>query len=479
MFFWATLEKGVPFFLNFAITIILARLVPPEAYGLVAMTAIVIAIGTVIQNVGLSSALIQREEITDDDATTVFIVNTALSAAFGGALVLTAPSVAAFYQQPQLVPIIWANAVVLFLGSLGIIQSAMLQRHYRFRTGFIVELSAVAFAGTLAIAGALAGWGVWALVAFALGQQGARSVLLWLLVGWIPRGQFRWSSFTGLWSYARHLLLASLYHNIATNLSSVIIGKFYGVGVLGLFARAQSLQMMPVGLVTMPFQRVAFPLYSRHQGDMAGLMVLMRSHTRALALIGAFVMAGLVTCASEIPTFLFGPQWGNTGPMLQILAMATIPVVLMPLHSEANKGIGKSRWFLWVEILKKTVLVTTIIIGAAFGLEGLLYALVTAAVSDYVLSAVSSVRFVGYTWQDQLADILPSLGTGLAAIALAFGIEQWVQPQEGGIALLSKGLLVTVIFVATVAALGRRVFPEAFAAVRTFVRRTVARHSFS
>ena len=479
MFLWAALEKGVPFVLNFAITIIMARLVPPEAYGLVAMTAAVMAIGGVIQNVGLSSALIQRAEPSEDDATTVFIANVVLSVAVGCGLVCVAPTIAAFYERPELRSIVWANAFMLFVASLGIVQTVILQRHYKFRIGFIVELGAIAFAGSVAITMALAGYDAWALVAFSLGQQGARTVLLWLLVRWVPRGRFRWASFAVLWSYGRHLLLASLYHNVATNLTSVLIGKFYSAGLLGLFTRAQSLQMMPVGLVTMPFQRVAFPLYSRHQHDMAGLTVLMRTHTRVLSLLAAYITAGLATCAEEIVLVLFGPHWVASGSMLQVLAAAAFPALLMPIHSEANKGIGRSHWFLWIEIAKKTVLIAALVLGMFFGIMGFLIAIVLVSVSDYILSAICSVRFIGYGWQAQLADLLPSLGTGLAAFAITIGVDAVLQPQEALVELLLKGMVVTLVFGAMFIAFGARAFPEASVAVRVFVYRTATRLSFS
>lgn len=378
-----------------------------------------------------------------------------------------------FYGQPELESIIWVNAAIQIVSSASIIQNVMLQRQYLFRAGFIAEMGATVFAGFLALILGFLHYGVWALVTFSLGQQIAKTFLLWKIVRWKPRGRFCYHSLCSLWTFSAHLLFASLYHNVATNLTTVLIGKYYPATVLGLFTRAQSMQSMPVVLFIQPFQRVSFPLYSRHQHDVKALRELMRKHLRVLSVMSAYVTAMLLTCGTEVVPLIFGDRWTESGNMLEILAPAIFPAMLAPLHSEANKSLGNGRWFLWIEIVKKTLLVFVVALASFFGIKGLLLALVFVAFSDYYLSAISSVRFIEYSWKEQMSDMLPALFICLVAALVALLTDTVISPSGGKfVTLLLKGSVVSIVFGVIFLMFGSRLFPEAFFWVNSSIRRT-------
>lgn len=461
MFRWAVLEKNVPFVVNFAFTIILARLVAPEIYGLVAMTAILTALAQVMQGMGLNAALVQREKLAAQDTTTAFAANVVIGSILALLLVLCAGLIAKFFEREEVVNVVYANAMTLVLVAFGSVQMAMLQREYRFRAGLFIELSATVLAGGIAVWLALQGYDLLALLTLMVVREATRTMLLWLIVRWRPLGGVSLESWRQLWGFGKHMVGASLYHHFAMNLTSLLLGKFYSATTLGLYGRAQSLQVLPVGLVTQPVQRVAFPLYSRSQSDRAALRKLLRSHTRSIAPLAGLITAGLSTCASEIILILVGDAWIGAVPMLEILGLAAFFNILFPLHSEANKAIGASKWFLRVEVAKKTVLVMLVFSGVYLGLDWLLWLLFLASISDYVLSSMSSARFLDYSWREQSEDVLPALlltclaimGTKLAANALPDG--SWL--------LLSgalKGVVILCVFLAGVLVLGSKAFPE-------------------
>lgn len=462
MFLWAALEKNIPFILNFAFTIIVARLVSPEAYGLVAMTAIISALGTVLQNMGFTSALIQRKELTENDTTSVFITNVLLGGLIAVLLVAFAGPIASFFERKEIVFVVQVHAIAMFLASLGIVQTAILQREYRFRTGLQIELITTLLAGASALVAALNGLEVGALLLLIIVREATRVFLLWKLIRWRPNGSFSVASLKTLWGYARHMIGASLYHNFAANLSGVLLGKFYSPTVLGLFARAQSIQSLPVSLVTQPVQRVAFPLYSRHQTDLTELCRILRQHSRSVAFLGGIVTAGLSTCANELVLILVGDTWMQSVPMLQILGFAAFFKVIFPLHSEANKAIGESRWFFWVEVSKNTLLIVMIAIGILNGLTWLLWLIVLSSVMDYMLSATSSVRYLGYSWRQQAVDVGPALGLTVAAILAAqFGAE-FLTGSGLFLGLVTKGSIILTVFGIAIPLVGSRAFPEVY-----------------
>lgn len=474
MFFWAVLEKNIPFILNFVFTILLARLVTPEMYGLVAMTAILTALARVLQNLGFSSALIQREKLTEQDLTTTFVVNLGIGSLIVAILLALADQIALFFERAEIVLVVQANALALFLAALGIVQMAMLQREYRFRIGLMIEIAAILVAGVAALVAALQDADLLALLLIMVLREAVRTVLLWVLVRWRPKGGFSISSLRALWGFARHMIGASLYHHLATNLTGLLLGKFYSATTLGLFSRAQSLQLLPVSLITQPLQRVAFPLYSRSQKDLTDLVRMLRMHSRIVSVLAGAITACLATTAHEIVLILVGDAWSGSVPMLEILAFAAFFNVTFPLHSEANKAIGESRWFFWIEVAKKTALVGLVVLGIMQGVTWLLWALVASSVLDYLLSATTSVRYLGYTWRQQAFDIAPGMtlaGTAIAAVwitDLSVTVGIW-----GSLGL--KIFIVSLVFAVGIGTLGARVFPEIHAFGAGLAKRLMAR----
>jgi O-antigen/teichoic acid export membrane protein len=418
-YFWAFLERVAPLAISFIVSILIARMVGPAAYGLVAMLAIFMALGQAFTELGFGAALVQRKDITADDEKSVFVINVVAGLIITLILCLASPLVANFFDQAILVQLLCAQSLGIFIASTGLVQFAQLSRQMNFRLGAIIEVAATILSGIVGLTMAYAGYGVWSLVGLGLSREITRTAAAWIVVGWRPRGRFSKVRVAAMWDYCSKLLYASLLHRIATNLHSVIIGRMFPPAALGLYARASGLQALPVGVVTGIVQRVAFPLFSKHQDDRALLLQTLRKQTRLLVLMVSFMMGLLAVVASDLVPWLLGPNWAGAVPLLEILCIAGVFASAFPLHSQMTMALGKSSIFFKVELLKKLVIVIVLAVVYRFGLEAFAWGAVAISIGDYLLSAYPNRKLIGYSWEMQARDLAaPLLLCGMAAIML-------------------------------------------------------------
>lgn len=314
-YIWAAVERIAPQFVTFGISIVVARLLGPEAYGLIGMLTIFIALGQAFSELGLTAAIIQRKEVSDVDLTSVFYVNIVAGALITTLCCAISPLAADFYGKPLLQPLLCAQSVTFLISSLGTVQVALVSREMRFQMSAKVELIACVGSGLAGLSMAILGLGVWSLVGLNLSRIMLRVLLLWLLAGWRPRGKFSKTAFLPMWEYSSRLLYASLFHRVATNAYSVIVGKMFSPAVLGLYSRAVGLQEMPVGIIAGIVQRVAFPLYSRNQENQLYLHKILRKQVRLVLGVVVPGMAILFAISDE----LIFVCWGMIGAGISVV----------------------------------------------------------------------------------------------------------------------------------------------------------------
>lgn len=411
-YYWAFLERLAPLAISFVVSVIIARMITPEAYGLVAMLGIFMALGQAFTGLGFSAALVQRKDITQDDETSVFVINVIAGLFITIFLCAISPFVAQFFGQEILVSMLCVQSLGILVASTGLVQFALISRQLKFHVGAIIEMVATIFSGIVGISMAYLGYGVWSLVGLGLSREIVRTAAAWIAVRWRPRGRFSMERVALMWDYCSKLLYSSLLHHIATNLHTVVIGRIFAPAALGLYARASGLQALPTGVVTGIVQRVAFPLFSKHQDDKLFLLKSIRKQIRLLVLIVSLIMALLGLLASELIPWLFGPQWVGAAPLLEIICIAGIFTAAFPLHSEMTKALGESDIFFKIELLKKLTIVIVLAVVYRFGLEAFAWGAVAIAFADYCLSAFPSTRLIGYSWRMQFTDLLPPILLG-------------------------------------------------------------------
>jgi len=443
-YLWALIERVAPMAVSFAVSIIVARMIGPAAYGLVAMLAVFMALGQAFTELGFGAALVQRKEITADDETTVFVINLVAGSIITATLCAISPLVALFMHQEILTKLLCLQSLGILIASTGLVQFAKLSRQMDFHVGAVIELTGTAISGLVGIGMARAGLGVWSLVGLGLTREIVRASAAWLLVGWRPSGRFSNARAGSMWAYSGRLLYSSLFHRLVTNLYSILIGRIYAPAALGLYTRAISFQSLPSGLIVGIVQRVAFPLFSRHQDDKALLLRTIRRQIRLLALGVSAVMGLLAVIASDLVPWLLGNRWAGAAPLLEILCIGGVFASLFPLHSQMTMALGESGIFLKVEMLKKVAILVVLAAVYRFGLEAFAWGAIATSVADYCLSAWPSTRLLGYSWRMQFADIAPAvLLCGLPALALLQ--PSWPYPWTALTLMAVKGLLFGIV----------------------------------
>jgi teichuronic acid exporter len=404
---WSAFERFGQQGCAFFVQLVLARLLAPEEFGLIAMVVVFISISTVLIDAGFSRALVQRKEVTDSDLSTVFYFNLIVSFGVAGLLYLCAPFIASFYGLSDLSQILRFLSFGLILSALGAVHRSILTRNLLFKKLFWVSLPSVLVSGAVGIAMASCGFGVWSLVAQSLSMAFLSSFFLWFQVDWRPKWVFDGGCLKEMFPYGARLAISGVLDQGFQNIYVLIIGKVFSPVDVGYFQRARAFQQLPVVNFQSVLSRVAFPLLSTIQDD----PLRMKSAVRKSLLVGALfaftVMAGLAAVAEPMVVLLIGEKWLPSVPMLQALCIAG---ALFPVHSVNTNllmATGRSDWFLRLEVLKKLLVVVNVLITYRYGVQCMIWGIVITSAISLIMNTYYTRRLIGYTLMMQLSDILP------------------------------------------------------------------------
>lgn len=402
--------------IQFAFSVVLARLLVPEDFGLLAMLYVFTGLASAVAEGGLGAALIQRIENSPAEESSVFAFNALIGLIMALLLWVAAGPIEALYARPGLGVIAMAMGANVFINALGSIHSALIIREGRLGLQLQIGFAAGVVSGLVAVTLAWKGYGAWALVAQTLVASMVSTVLLWTLHGWRPT---RWPSMQALrplLGYGSALMAASLLDAAAGRLYTLLVGRVHGAAPLGLYMRAVSTQQLPHMMLNAAMRQVAFPQLAAHQADRAQLRTSMHAALRHAMLLHTPCVLGIAATAEWLVPTLFGPRWNPSVPILQVLCIAGS---LMPLH-HANltllKALGHSSLFLRLEVLKKAILVALLLMAIPFGLLAIAWAQVLAGALAVGINARYSKRLIGYGFVAQARDAGPYL---LAAVLMA------------------------------------------------------------
>lgn len=435
--------------LQFAATIVLARLLTPADFGVVAMLALFTGVATVLMDGGFSVALIQRQDVDHADESTVFWCNLGIGAALALCLVVIAPAIAAFYGVPVLAPLTRVMALVVLFAALGAIHSTLLTKRLDFRTQAKAGVVAGLLSGATAIVMAWQGYGVWALAAQAVVMAASMSGLLWWLHPWRPALVFNRASVRKLFAFGGYHLGSSLLEVLYARLYTVLIGRQFGPRDLGFYSNAESAKQMPVGFSGNLLARVALPMFSEASRDTAVLQRGVQLSIRGMMLVHAPVMLGIAALAEPLVLVLFGGQWLPAVPILQVLCISG---VLYPLHAinlHALMAQGHSRLMFRLEVIKKTIGVALIVFGALFGVMGIAWSQVAFSLVALAINTRYTRRLLGYGASAQLRDLAPALlaATLMAIVVYYIGVSWPASPvlEVGVLGLV--GMLIYLVLI--------------------------------
>jgi O-antigen/teichoic acid export membrane protein len=406
-FFWSGIEQLGPLVVNFTISVALARILGPAAYGLIGMLALFMGVAAVFADSGLSSALVQRKSLTVDDETSVFALNVAAGFLLASLLCLISPLVARFYHQPILMPLLCANTLSIIFSSFGIVQSALLSRNMQFKTTAMSTLISTFIAGGTGLVMAYSGCGVWSLVGSGVTGSLVKTALLWKMSSWRPRGKVRRQCIQAMWGYSSNILYCSLIGVTYQNMYTVIIGKVYSPISLGYYDQANKLRMLPVGIISRIVNRVAFPLFSRSHDDKPLMLKQLREIIRSTMFFSSCGMVLLAVIADPLIPLLLTEKWRPVVPLLRILCYAGVFYPVSSLYLMSLQAQGHSHLNSRLETIKMIIGIIAVALVYRYGVNALAWSVVVTTVNAYFLNAWYNVKLLGYHWRLQAFDILP------------------------------------------------------------------------
>ena len=421
---WSAIDVLVRYGLNFIVLVILARILSPADFGLVAMLALFVAISGVLIDSGFSQALVQRQQTTATEESTIFFFTVMMGALIAIILSASAPSIAAFYGQPLLEQMTYWMALNLFFNTLAAIHTTLLTKELNFKTITKAGVVAALVSGGVAVFMALRGWGVWSLVGQALASTITMVIMLWLLHPWRPQWLFSFSSLRAFFKFGGFLLWTGLLNTLYTNLYALLIGKLHTVQEVGFYSQAQRLQQLPVSAMTNVIGRVAFPIFAAAADDKARLVRGLRKGMTSVMFINVPLMLMLMFLAEPLMLTLLGGQWLPSVPVMQVLAVGGLLWPLHALNVNVLKAQGHSALNARIQLVKLTIGITLLLIASPYGILAIAYGQVVASFLAFFVNAHYTRIFLGYGGLAQLRDVMPYFAASLPMV-LSIGVVKW------------------------------------------------------
>ncbi|MEL3923028.1 lipopolysaccharide biosynthesis protein [Aeromonas enteropelogenes] len=443
---WSAIDRLVTQGIQLAITLYLARILGPTAFGLVGMLAVFIAIANVFIDSGFTSALIRKQNHTESDLVTAFYYNIAVALLCYLALYISAPFVADFYQQVELQSLLRVLGLTVLINAFTLIPRVKLNVVMDFKTQAKISVLSVLISGPAAIILAINGLGVWALVAQALLNVICATLLFNLFSPWLPRGRITKHAFNYLFGYGSKLLLSGLLDVTYNNLYQIIIGKKFSPIEVGQFSQANQLSNIPAMTLTSIIQRVTFPLFSQLQDEPDRMANSYRQTLKLSALVIFPLIVGLGLIAKPLLTSLLGEQWQDAAVLLTVLCFG---YMLYPIHSinlNLLQVIGRSDLFLKLEVMKKIIGVTVLLFSIPYGVLVMCIGLTITSYLVLLLNTYYTAKLTHLSQWQQCKDIFPIWLAVIFAAVLGYGAglyfpQAWLQIGVNlSVALLVYGL---------------------------------------
>jgi len=368
---WSAASKYGAQAMQFVVSIVLARLLAPEYFGLLGMAVVVTNFAKVFRNLGFGSAIVQRKTIDDRLLSTLFWVNLAMYLLVGGVVAGISPVASWMYSDPRVGPLVAVLSVNFVFGGLTTIPTAILNRQMAFNKLAVREIAAVVINGATALTLALLGWGVWALVAGSLAGAASEMILINLLQPFRPRLAFDASGLKQCLGFGLNLTGFSIFNYFARNADKLIIGIFLGPVAVGYYVLAYRLMLLPRDALSRVVTRVLFPAFSRRQDDNERLANVYLRACGAIAFITFPMMAGLAVVARPFVEVVLGDKWLPAVPLIWILAPVGAFQSLAAVRSQVFLAKGRADWHFRWGVCSSLVTLTSFFVGILWGLHGL------------------------------------------------------------------------------------------------------------
>lgn len=420
---WKFTERISAQLVSFVVSIILARILAPDDYGLIALVFVFTTFCDKLLVAGFATSLIQKKTTDDKDFSSVLYFSIAVAFILYVLLFFGAPFIADFYTKfdhNELISVIRILGLSLFLMAFSSVQHAYASKHMLFKRYFWSTFGATVFSGIVGIAMAYQGRGVWALVTQNMLATLVGCIILWFTVDWRPKLLFSFKRLKGLFSYGWKIFMASIIKTLYNDVRSLVIARMFAPADLAYYNRGQSLPQLVDTNVTGTIDSVLFPAYSKLQDDRIAMLNAVRRTVMTSCYVLMPILALMAAVASPLVSLLLTDKWLPCVPYMQILCFSFIFSPIEMENLQAIKAIGRSDIVLRLEIVKKTIGILLLIVSVPFGVIAIAWSMMVSCLIAAILNASPNKKLIGYSFMQQFTDVLPSL---IMSILIFVGVQ--------------------------------------------------------
>lgn len=375
-FLWDFFGKIARHGTTFIVTIVLARLLEPSDFGLIAMIMVIVMVALVFTDVGLGSALIQRRRLLPVHYASVFYFNIFIGLLLTLITFLSATWISVFYENKALISITQVMALLFIINAFSSVQISKLRKELNYAALAKADVTAALLSGVIGILLAFYDAGVWSLVVMALSRGIFYNIFVWGASKWVPSLLFSFKALGQLWGFGFRMFLSNFIETVYTHLDIIIIGKIFSPAVLGFFDQAKRLNLMITQLSSGSIMAVLFPVLSKVQNDLPRFQNIVIKTLGIISFITFFLLGFMYLIAEELIVLLFTEKWLTSAEYFKILVLSGFGYPISALLVGILSSRGNSKAFLKVEIYKKILLSLNLYVGFLWGIEGYLYGLI-------------------------------------------------------------------------------------------------------
>lgn len=406
---WCTVDRVGSLSLAFISNLVLARLLLPHDFGCIAMLNVFLSFASILMHGGFTMSLIQKNNPTAKDYSSVFYCNLAISTTLYAILFFTAPAISRFYHVQLLTKVLRVQALQLIIDSFSCVQLSILKKNLRFKSLAFRNILSTLFGVLSGVLCAFYGCGVWSLVVCSTVTSISGILLLWRASSWRPTREFSMDSIRELFSFGGFMMLSSIVSTLYENLQSLLIGKFYSSSDLGYVNQAKKLESVPSGAISSVVSQVSFPVFSSIQTDTERLRYGVRKNILAIEFVNIPLMLLLVVIARPLILFLYGQKWELCVPYFQILCISRLVSAIVPINQNLICARGQSKQYLLIQLLKCFIAILLILATVRQGIIALMWALTIIPYIEFIICSIVNRRKINYGLFEQVKDILPIL----------------------------------------------------------------------
>lgn len=456
-FIWAFGERFGVQAMQMVIFIVLARILTPEAFGLMGMLAVFIAVSQSLTDSGFGQALIQKKEVDEIDFSSVFYINLIVSVVIYGTLYVAAPLIASFYSEPILVDLIRVLGLKFIISAFAMVQIAKLTKEVQFKKLMIAKLPSTLLGGAAGISAAYMNFGVWSLIIQQLVDATAYSIQVWIQSKWRPIWVFDWSRVKELFDFGSKMMASGILNTVYKNIYEVIIGRYFSTAQVGFYTQANKIKQLPVQNISSALGRVTFPVLSEIQDDDERLKRAYKKIIRQVVFVIAPVMIGAIVIAEPLFRFVLTEKWLPAVPYFQWLCVSGFFYPLNAYNLNILKVKGRSDLFLKLEIIKKVIGVIGIAIAVQYSVLALVILRAVTSTIAYGINSFYSGLFIDYGVFEQIKDIRKIVLIATFGGVLLFVLNKWL-PSIDFVIILADLVIGTVLYVCLIKLFDREVY---------------------